>query len=123
MGKAIWKPVYSYRFPLYCGNRLLSMGFRIFCFFPNFNPVNLCRMTVPGEFLSAVIGERTSSLFSFASTAVSMTREILFGVSLPILLPIFFGLDGLLWSFPAADLLTFLIALFFIRQTYLELKK
>ena len=58
---------------------------------------------------------------AFASTAVSMTREILFGVSLPILLPIFFGLDGLLWSFPAADLLTFIIAVFFIRQTYLEL--
>lgn len=80
-------------------------------------------MTVPGEFLSAVIWEKKISLFSFASTAVSMTREILFGVSLPILLPVFFGLDGLLWSFPAADLLTFLIALFFIRQTYLELKK
>ena len=98
------------------------MGFRIFCFFPNFNPVNLCKMTVPRKFLSAVIRERTFSLFSFASTAVSITREILFGVSLPILLPIFFGLDGLLWSFPAADLLTFIIALFFIRQTYLEPK-
>ena len=96
------------------------MGFRIFCFFPNFSSVNLCRMTVPGEFLSAVIWERTSSLFSFGSTAVSMTREILFGVSL--ILPIVFGLDGLLWSFPAADLLTFIIAIFFIRQTYLELK-
>ena len=60
---------------------------------------------------------------AFASTAVSMTREIVFGVSLPILLPIFFGLDGLLWSFPAADLLTFLIAVFFIRQTYGELSK
>ena len=58
---------------------------------------------------------------AFASTAVSMTREIIFGVSLPIILPIFFGLDGLLWSFPAADLLTFIIAVFFIRQTYLEL--
>lgn len=96
------------------------MGFRTFCFFPNFNPVNLCRMTVPREFLSAVIRERTSSLFSFGSTAVSMTREILFGVSLILL--IVFGLDGLLWSFPAAGLLTFIIAIFFIRQTYLELK-
>ena len=28
---------------------------------------------------------------AFASTAVSMTREIVFGVSLPIILPIFFG--------------------------------
>ena len=58
---------------------------------------------------------------AFASTAVSMTREIIFGVSLPVILPVFFGLDGLLWSFPAADLLTFLIAAFFIRQTYREL--
>ena len=58
---------------------------------------------------------------AFASTAVSMTREIIFGVSLPIILPMFFGLDGLLWSFPAADLLTFIIAVFFIRQTYREL--
>lgn len=56
-----------------------------------------------------------------ASTVVSLTREIIFGVSLPIILPIFFGLDGLLWSFPAADLLTFIIAIFFIRQTYHEL--
>ena len=38
-----------------------------------------------------------------------------------IILPIFLGLDGLVWSFPAADLLTFIIAIFFIRQTYREL--
>ena len=56
-----------------------------------------------------------------ASTVVSMTREIIFGVFLPIVMPIFMGLDGLLWSFPAADLLTFVIAVFFIRQTYREL--
>lgn len=56
-----------------------------------------------------------------ASTVVSMTREIVFGVFLPIIMPIFMGLDGLLWSFPLADLLTFAIALFFIRQTYKEL--
>jgi Na+-driven multidrug efflux pump len=56
-----------------------------------------------------------------ASTVVSLMREIIFGVFLPILMPVFMGLDGLLWSFPAADILTFLIAVFFIRQTYGEL--
>lgn len=56
-----------------------------------------------------------------ASTAVSMTREIIFGVFLPILMPIAMGLDGLLCSFPVADILTFVIAIFFIRQTYKEL--
>ena len=56
-----------------------------------------------------------------ASTVVSMTREIIFGVLLPIIMPVFMGLDGILWSFPVADLLTFVIAIFFIRQTYKEL--
>ena len=56
-----------------------------------------------------------------ASTVVSMTREIIFGVFLPILMPIFMGLDGLLWSFPVADILTFVIAMFFICHTYKEL--
>lgn len=31
-----------------------------------------------------------------ASTAISLTREIIFGVFLPIIMPIFMGLDGLL---------------------------
>ena len=55
------------------------------------------------------------------STIISLTREVVFGVALPILLPIFFGLDGLLYSFPAADILTFVIALVVIRRTYREL--
>lgn len=56
-----------------------------------------------------------------ASTLISLTREIIFGVSLPIILPRFFGLDGLLYSFPAADILTFIIALIVIVLTYREL--
>lgn len=56
-----------------------------------------------------------------ASTVISLTREIVFGVGLPILLPIFFGLDGLLYSFPAADILTFIIAVVVIIRTYKEL--
>lgn len=55
------------------------------------------------------------------STTISLTREIIFGVFLPIIMPIYMGLDGLLWSFPVADILTFVIAACFIRQTYKEL--
>ena len=55
------------------------------------------------------------------SMAISLIREIVFGVLLPILLPRFFGLDGLLYSFPTADVLTFLIAFVIIRRTYAEL--
>ncbi len=58
-----------------------------------------------------------------ASTIVSMAREIIFGVFLPIIMPVFLGLDGILWSFPLADLLTFFIALFFICKMFNELSK
>ncbi len=58
-----------------------------------------------------------------ASTVVSLTREIIFGVFLPIVMPIFMGLDGLLWSFPVADALTFVIAIIFIRQTMHQLSR
>ena len=58
-----------------------------------------------------------------ASTALSMVREVVFGVGFALLLPRFFGLDGVLYSMPVSDLLTFLIALVLIRQTYKELGK
>ena len=56
-----------------------------------------------------------------ASTAISLIREIVLGVGFALLLPKFFGLDGVLYSFPAADLLTFAAALFVIVRTYREL--
>ncbi len=58
-----------------------------------------------------------------ASTIISMTREIVLGVALPILLPLRFGLDGVLYSFPAADILTFVVALIVIVRTYRELNR
>lgn len=42
------------------------------------------------------------------STALSMMREIVFGVGLPLLLPVFWGLDGVLYFMPVADALTFI---------------
>ncbi len=55
------------------------------------------------------------------STVITMAREIIFGVFLPILMPIVWGLDGILFSFPVADILTFIIALIVIIRTYKEL--
>ncbi len=56
-----------------------------------------------------------------ASTMLSMIREIVFGVGSALLFPHFWGLDGILFSMPASDLLTFLIAAVLIVQTYGEL--
>ena len=55
------------------------------------------------------------------STLLSMVREIVFGVGFALLLPLFFGLDGVLYSMPLSDFLTFLIALLLIVKTYSEL--
>lgn len=46
---------------------------------------------------------------AFASTAISMVREVVFGVGFALLLPCFFGLNGVLYSMPISDLLTFAI--------------
>lgn len=53
-----------------------------------------------------------------ASTALSMIREVVFGVGFALLLPLFFGLDGVLYSMPAADILTFAVGVFLIVRTY-----
>ena len=58
-----------------------------------------------------------------ASTVLSMIREIVFGVGFALLLPVFFGLDGVLYSMPVSDILTFLVALVLIIGTYRELNK
>ena len=44
------------------------------------------------------------------STLLSMVREIVFGVGFALLLPCFFGLDGVLYSMPVSDVLTFMIS-------------
>ena len=56
-----------------------------------------------------------------ASTMLSMVREIVFGVGFALLLPRFWGLDGVLFSMPVSDVLTFFIAVFLICRTYKEL--
>lgn len=57
------------------------------------------------------------------SILLSLTREIVFGVSLPILMPLLLGMDGLLWSFPTADILTFVLSAVMIINVYKKLEK
>jgi len=58
-----------------------------------------------------------------ASTALSMTREIVFGVGLVLVLPLMWGLDGVIFSMPAADILAFIASAIVIIYTYRTLKK
>lgn len=55
------------------------------------------------------------------STLLSMVREIVFGVGFALLLPLFFGLDGVLYSMPVSDILTAVISAVIIARTYKQL--
>ena len=57
------------------------------------------------------------------STALSLMREIVFGVGLPILLPVFGGLYGILYFMPVADLLTCIASVIVIVRTGRKLGK
>ncbi len=56
-----------------------------------------------------------------ASTGLSMIREIVFGVGFALLLPRYFGLDGVLYSMPVSDILTAIVSAVIIIFTYKEL--
>ncbi len=55
------------------------------------------------------------------STALSMVREVVFGVGFALLLPLLLGLDGVLYSMPVSDVLTFLITLVLLARTFQRL--
>jgi len=58
---------------------------------------------------------------ALSSTMLSMFREVVFGVGFALLLPVLFGLDGVLYSMPVSDILTFIISAIIIVKTYKEL--
>ena len=59
----------------------------------------------------------------WTSTMLSMIREVIFGAGLVILLPMFMGLDGVLWSMPVSDALTFIVSMIVIVMIYKQLSQ
>lgn len=57
------------------------------------------------------------------STLLSMIREVVFGVGFALLLPVLFGLNGVLYSMPVSDILTFVISAIAIVYTCRELNQ
>lgn len=55
------------------------------------------------------------------SSLLSLIREVIFGVGFAILLPVWFGLNGILYSMPFSDGLTFVIAAILIVKIIREL--
>ena len=60
---------------------------------------------------------------AMTSTMLSLVREVVFGVGFALILPLSFGLDGVLYSMSVSDVLTFIISLIVIIYTYNTLNK
>ena len=60
---------------------------------------------------------------ALASTMLSMIREIVFGVGFALVLPVFFGLDGVLYSMPVSDILTVIFSIAVIVGTCRQLNR
>lgn len=81
-------------------NEFAEKCFRIFLMFCILNGFQ----TVAGIYLQAV-GK------PIKSAIVSLSRQIVFLVPMSIILPIFFGVEGVLWAGPVADGVAFILAL------------
>lgn len=82
---------------------------RIFLFMVIVNGVQL----ISSNFFAA-IGKPLKGVF------LSLTRQVIFLVPLLLILPIFFGIDGIMFAAPVADTIAFLTTMILIR---LEMKK
>ena len=70
----------------------------------------------------------TSNFFSaigkpLKGLILSMTRQVIFLIPLAIILPMFLGLDGILYSGPIADAAAFTVAVFLIMREMKQMKK
>lgn len=84
--------------------------------------IYLCMM-IPATVNKATFIYLQSLGKALISTLLSMVREVVFGVGFALLLPLFFGLDGVLYSMPVSDVLTFIISAIVIVYTYKTLSR
>ena len=79
--------------------------FRIFLFFTFLNGIQ----PITANFFTS-IGKAKKGIF------ISLTRQILFLLPLIIILPMFFGIDGVMYSAPVADLTAAALAVVFMTR-------
>lgn len=83
--------------------------FLLFCILNGFQTVSSIYLQAVGKPVKAAI--------------LSLSRQIVFLVPAAIILPMFIGVEGVLWSGPVADGLAFLLALIFIIYEMRQLKQ
>lgn len=131
----------TYKLAISCNLVVSAIGFALFQFFPTqiislfgtgdalyfefsvkFMRIFLFMVIINGvQLLSsnffAAIGKPLKGMF------LSLTRQVIFLIPLILILPIFFGIDGIMFSAPIADALAFLVTLFFIGREMKQMRK
>lgn len=128
----------TYKLAITCNLIVSAIGFVLFQFFPYqiislFGTGNAAyyefSIRFMRTFLFMVIINGVTLLSSNFFAAIgkpvkglllSMTRQVFFLIPLVLILPLFFGLDGILYSGPVADSIAFIVSILFISK---ELKK
>lgn len=85
--------------------------FRIYMFFTFIN----CLQPVSANFFTA-IGKPKKGVF------LSLTRQIIFLMPLIIILPIFWGIDGIIFAGPIADLIAAVLSAIFVSYEFKKMK-
>lgn len=77
--------------------------------------INGCQLLSSNFF--AAIGKPVKGVF------LSMTRQVIFLIPLIIILPIFFGIDGIMFAGPVADAFAFITTAIVISREFSHMKK
>lgn len=97
------------------GEEFFIFGERYLRIFMMFTFINGIQPITANYFTS--IGKARVGIF------ISLTRQIIFLLPLVIILPIFFGIDGVVYTGPIADFAAFLLAVIFIIKEMKELNR
>lgn len=130
----------TYRLAVTCNLIVSAIGFILFQFFP-YQIISLfgtgdemyfefaIRFMRTFLFMVIVNGVQLLSSNFFAAIGkpvkglvLSMTRQIIFLIPLVLILPLFFGLDGILYAGPVADSIAFIVTVIFIVREMRNMK-
>ena len=92
--------------------RFAEQYFRIFLFFTFLNGLQ----PITANFFTS-IGKAPTGIF------ISLTRQIIFLLPLILILPMFFGIEGVMYSAPVADLMAAILAVFFVTRELGRMKQ
>ena len=131
----------TYRLAVTCNLLISAVGFVLFQFFPR-QLISLFGTGSPEYFEFAVRFMRTflfmvlvngvqilsSNFFTAIGKAprgvfLSLTRQVLFLIPLILILPLFLGLDGILYAAPIADGMAFVVTTLFMASFYRQTKR